>query len=62
MCGKQDVSTFTGVGTPLSYDRAYGTYTEYCMDIVCVDTYKDIIRTFRFGAGSNRIIDCSKTT
>ena len=58
MPGKQDTNTFTGLGSPLSYERMHGSYTEYCMDIVCVDVYANIIRTFRFGAGSNRTIIC----
>ena len=58
MPGKQDTTTFTGLGSPLSYERSPGTYTEYCMDIVCVDVYSNVVSTFRFGAGSNRIINC----
>lgn len=58
MPGKQDTSSFVGLGSPLSYERSHGTYSEYCMDIVCVDVYSNIVRTFRFGAGSNREILC----
>lgn len=58
MPGKQDTSSFVGLGSPLSYERLHGTYTEYCFDIVCVDVYANVVSTFRFGAGSNRIINC----
>ena len=58
MPGKQDTSNFVGLGSPLSYERSHGTYSEYCMDIVCVDVYANVVRTFRFGVGSNRIINC----
>ena len=58
MPGKQDTSNFVGLGSPLSYERSHGTYSEYCMDIVCVDVYANVVRTFRFGAGSNRFINC----
>ena len=62
MCGKlsdSEIAKYTGNGTPAVYDRSYNTYSEYCMDIVVVDTYSKIIRTFRFGAGENRVIDCN---
>lgn len=56
---KADISTYTGgLGSPTSYDRAYGEYSEYCFDIVCVDITNNIIRTFRFGVGSDRTIQC----
>ena len=58
MPGKQDTSSFVGLGTPLSYERSQGTYSEYCMDIVCVDVYANKVSTFRFGVGSNRSINC----
>lgn len=58
MPGKQDTSNFVGLGSPLSYERLHGTYSEYSMDIVCVDVYANVVSTFRFGAGSNRIINC----
>ena len=58
MPGKQDTTTFTGLGSPLSYERSQGTYSEYCMDIVCVDVYANKVSTFRFGVGSNRSINC----
>ena len=58
MPGKQDTSKFAGLGTPLSYERSQGTYSEYCMDIVCIDVYANVVNTFRFGAGSNRTINC----
>ena len=62
MCGKlsdSEIAKYTGNGTPAVYDRSYNTYSEYCMDIVVVDTYSNFIRTFRFGVGDNRVIDCN---
>ena len=47
---------YCSAGNPTAYERTIGTYTEYCFDIVNVHLDTGIIRTFRFGAGTNREI------
>lgn len=58
MCGKLDVSAYNyqGLGTPTTYDRTYNTYSEYCMDICVIDTFNNTFKSFRFGAGNDRVI------
>lgn len=41
-------------GTPTSYDRAIGTITEYCIDIINFHPDTGKVNLFRFGCGTDR--------
>lgn len=42
------------IGSPVSWDRAYDSYSEYCADIVVLNAKTGSFKTFRFGAGEDR--------
>lgn len=55
MISKMDIETYgCSEGNPVSYDRVAGEYSEYCFDIVNIHPDTGIIRSFRFGAGTDR--------
>lgn len=41
-------------GNPAAPDREYGTYSQYCMDIVNIHPDTNTINMYRFGAGGDR--------
>lgn len=43
------------IGNPKTWDREYGTYSEYCFDVVVIN--KASIKMFRFGAGEDRSVE-----
>ena len=57
---KVTIPTGTYFENATAPDRAYGMYSEFLMDLVVVDAKNETIKTFRFGAGSNRVIDVSQ--
>lgn len=53
---KVSTSLYCPDGTPTAYTRTLGTLSEYCMDIVNIHVDTGKIKTFRFGAGTDRTI------
>ena len=43
------------IGVPEDYTREVGKYSEFCMDIVNIHKDTGIIKSFRFGAGYDRV-------
>lgn len=43
------------IGNPKTWDRKYGTYSEYCFDVVVMN--KTSIKMYRFGAGEDRSVE-----
>ena len=41
-------------GDPTVYDRNAGTWSEYCFDIFNIHTDTGVVKSFRYGAGSDR--------